>query len=407
LSILFAFYSESAGATVGLTASYFGVALVATAGLGVAAVFHLSSHAAMPLEDIAQELGVLFRTSTAATVLLLAVTVAAGMVIPSVVAVDGVLFSAYWFGYSASVIVLPFAATMTGVFQSRNRDTENLLLTIAAAVIHLGLTYVSASSGQTALTTVLVAAIAGSITDVLAVAWRVVMLAPDRTLGIRSIARGVVLFARRPIEAFRELPGSVTGALDGLILMTVFTVAGTIAARASVLDGAIVVLVVATLRTLIIPLKQFGMAGGRLIVQRRAHGVPDGTQLRTLVATSAVILWSIAALIVLVRATTPLLGLLPWPIVLLMGTQLVLEPVTGVAFAAQKILDRPAFGLRTLAIVSFAGTLPVLLLLSALGAATALSVWSTVFCARVLFFLLLLPRVGILPPNRGTEAIRG
>jgi hypothetical protein len=285
---------------------------------------------------------------------------------------------------------------LTGLFQSRNRDAENLLLTLASAAVQLGVAYISAANGQSTLTTVLAAAIAGSLADVVAVAWRVVFLAPDRTLGIRSVARGAALLVRRPLGAFRELPGSIAGALDGLILMTVFAVAGTIAAGASVVDGAIVVLVVAILRTLIVPLKQFGMAGGRLIAQRRTLGQGDGKQLLTLIATSSVILWSIAALILLIKAATPLLDLLPWPFVLLMGAQLFLEPVTGVAFAAQKILDRPAFGLRTLAILSFLGTIPALLLLSSMGVATALNVWATVFCARVLFFLLLFPRVGIL-----------
>jgi hypothetical protein len=395
LSILFAFHGEGAGATVGLTTSYFGVTLVATAGLGVSAVFRFSRHAG-PLESVANELQAQFKISAAAAVLLLVVTVTGGLIIPTVIAVDATLFRAYWFGYSASVIVLPFAATLTGLFQSRNRDAENLLLTLASAAVQVGVTYISAANGQSPLTTVLAAAFAGSLADVVAVAWRVVFLAPDRSLGIRSVARGAALLVRRPFGVFRELPGSITGALDGLILMTVFAVAGTIAAGASVIDGAIVVLVVAILRTLIVPLKQFGMAGGRIIAQRRTLGQGDGKQLLTLIATSCVILWSIAALILLIKAATPLLDLLPWPFVLLMGAQLLLEPVTGVAFAAQKILDRPAFGLRTLAILSFLGTIPALLLLSSMGVATALNVWATVFCARVLFFLLLFPRVGIL-----------
>lgn len=393
LSMLLAFYGEDAGASVGLTASYFGIALAGTAGLGVTAVFRLSRRTSTSLGSVAEDLERLFRAAAAATVVLVVITVAAGIVVPLIVPVDATLFNAYWFGYSLSVIVLPFAATLTGVFQARNRDTENLLLAIAGAVVHLGVTYVSSSTGQPALTTVLVAALVGSASDLLAVMWRTVFLAPDRALGSRSIARGVMLFIRRPVAGLRELPASLTGALDGLILMTVFTVAATIAARTSVADGAIVVLVVATLRAVIVPLKQFGMAGGRIIVQRRALGVPDNRQLRKLVATSAVILWSIAALILLIKVTTPLLDMLPWPIAGLMAAQLVLEPVTGVAFAAQKILDRPAFGLSALMIVSVAGTIPVLLMLSALGVATALWVWSAVFSARVLFFLYLVARM--------------
>jgi hypothetical protein len=261
---------------------------VATAGLGVTAVFRLSRRTTTSLGTVAEDLQRLFRAAAAAAVVLVVITVAAGIVVPLIVPVDGTLFNAHWFGYSLSVIVLPFAATLTGVFQGRNRDTENLLLTSAAAVVHLGVTYVSSSTGQTGLTTVLVAALAGSATDLLAAMWRTVFLATDRALGSRSIARGVMLYIRRPIAGLRELPASLTGALDGLILMTVFTAAATIAARTSVADGVIVVLVVATLRAVIVPLKQFGMAGGRIIVQRRALGVPDNRQLRKLVATSAV-----------------------------------------------------------------------------------------------------------------------
>lgn len=75
------------------------------------------------------------------------------------------------------------------------------------------------------------------------------------------------------------MPQSVTGALDGLILMTVFTVAEPVGARESVLDGAIVVFIVATPRTLIIPLEYFGMVGGRLGFQSRALGEPNRRQL--------------------------------------------------------------------------------------------------------------------------------
>jgi hypothetical protein len=87
-----------------------------------------------------------------------------------------------------------------------------------------------------------------------------------------------------------------------------------------------------------------------------------------------------------------------------MAAQLVLEPVTGVAFAAQKILDRAAFGLVALMIVSYVGTIPALLMLSALGVATALWVGSAVFSARVLFFPYLVARILFRQSTRERES---
>ncbi len=385
LAIFMAFYGDEVQATVGLTASYFGIAFVVTAGFTVAAVFALAKHVSSPVSDCGPILVGEFRVGSAAAVVLSVLAVIAGLLLPPIIGVEAALFYAFWFTSIGSLLIMPFGATLSGTFQARNRDLENLLLSVGATLIQLGAALAVGLAGASPLHAVLTVGLTGFACDLLALLYRSVFLDRSHGLGARLVLAGIREFLAKPLLAVRQFPDRTKGALDGLILMTVFTVAGTVATQNSARDGAIVVTVVAILRSFVIPLKQYGLVGGRLIRQREALGEDAVRNFRVLALISFAILAATALSFVVLRASTTAFSSIPWLIVLLMVAQLCAEPITGFGFAAHKILSAPSFGVKALAIISFCVTIPVLLVLPSINVATAEVIWLAVFGSRVLF----------------------
>ena len=385
LAIFLAFYGDEVQATVGLTASYFGIAVVVTAGFTVSAVFALAKHVASPAADYAPILVGEFRVGSAATVVLVVLATIVGLFLPSFIEVDAALFGAFWFSSIGSLVIMPFGASLSGAFQAKNRDLENLLLGIGVTVVQLGAAVAVGLIGASPFVAVLTVGLTGFACDLAALLYRSMFLDRSRGRALRLMSAGIREFFASPWSGLRQFPDRTKGALDGLVLMTVFTVAGTVATQNSARDGAIVVTVVAILRAFVIPLKQYGMVGGRLIKQRESVGQDAVRSFRVLTLVSLAILAAVALSLVVLKASTDAISSIPWLILLLMVGQLCLEPITGFGFAAQKILSAPAFGLRTLAIISLCGTIPVLIILPFIQQSTAENVWLTVFGARLVF----------------------
>lgn len=384
LAIFLMFYGAEVQAAVGLTASYFGIASVLTAGFTISAIFALAPHAKSRVSDLGHLLSREFRVGTGAVFALCAAGVVLGLLLPPIIDVEPALFLAFWFTSLGSLALMPYGATLSGAFQARNRDLENLILSVAATVLQLAIAVLAGVLGASPVVAVVAAGAAGVASDLLALAYRTWVLDETRGGMLAVIRTGMREFGANPLNSLRELPRYSKGALDGLVLMTVFTIAGTVAAGHSARDGAIVVMVVAVLRAIVIPMKQFGLVGGRLI--RQSGDASDSfRRLRSLTGVVLLMLVCAAMLLLILRAATPALDSIPWLIIGLMAAQLALEPVTGFVFAVQKVLIDPAIGLKALVIISFAVTIPALVVVMVLQAGTAELVWSIVFAARVIF----------------------
>ncbi|MBH0083255.1 hypothetical protein [Salinibacterium sp. SWN167] len=393
LAILFAAYGTEVQTAVGLSATFVGVGLVSSAGFAIHAVFAFTGRSLDDRESYLREVSVEFRLAAVAAGLTLLGAVVVGVVVSLSLADSGELFRNYWFASLTSLILLPFSATLSGIFQAQNRDGENLVLTLAAAGVLVfaaaGLAFTNVSP-QVFVVGLGMTSSAVSVANVL---YRTRRVTPIYSFTLRQLTFGWVLDGAFIRSALRALPGRVRGALDGVILMTVFSVAATIAARNSAADGAIVLAVVAILRMIVIPLKQYGLVGGRLIRQRSKSNAEKNRLLWRLIAVTSVCLLVCSVVLVGLGAFTPYLGAIPTVVIAAMAFQLLLEPITGFALGAQKVLDSPGFGLGSLAVISVGLTLPALFLISFWGEATAEAVWLTVVSARFIYFLVLLARV--------------
>lgn len=393
LGILVVSYDASVQTVVGLTGTYFGLALVLVAGFTVSAIFRLSRMKNESVEALRAPITEEFRLASGAAVSLGVFAAVGGILLPLVLSVDPVLFRTYWFGTALSLLVLPFSATLLGVYQTRNRDGENLAIAVTAALFQVLVAVSVVRAELSSLNAVLVIGVSGVVSDVGALVYRLKRLGFEEGTTRRVLSDSVSLFVASPIHAIRELPSRLKPALDGLVLMTVFTVAGTVAAANGPRDGAVVVLVVALMRAVVIPLKQFGLVGGRLIAQAGGTLADDRVRFFQLTAIATGILVSIAASLLVVRAIATPLSLIPWMIISMMALQLCMEPVTGFGFGAQKVLTSPTFGLRSLVVISLGLTIPALLTLWLLGWGSAESIWAVVFLGRLIFFSSLVMRL--------------
>ncbi|MBH0023925.1 hypothetical protein [Salinibacterium sp. SWN248] len=396
LGILVVSYDASVQTVVGLTGTYFGLALVLVAGFTVSAIFRLSRLKNESVEALRAPITEEFRLASGAAVSLGVFAAAGGFLLPLVLSVDPVLFRTYWFGAALSLLILPFSATLLGVYQTRNRDGENLAIAVTAALFQVLVAVSVVAAELSSLNAVLVIGVSGVVSDVGALVYRLKRLGFEEGTTRLVLADSVRLFVASPIHAIRELPSRLKPALDGLVLMTVFTVAGTVAAASGPRDGAVVVLVVALMRAVVIPLKQFGLVGGRLIAQAGGTLADDRARFLQLTAIATGILVSIAASLLVVRAIATPLSLIPWMIVSMMALQLCMEPVTGFGFGAQKVLTSPTFGLKSLVVISLGLTIPALLTLWLLGLGSAESIWAVVFLGRLVFFSSLVIRLANL-----------
>lgn len=156
-----------------------------------------------------------------------------------------------------------------------------------------------------------------------------------------------------------------------------------VAALNSPTDGCIVSLVVAVMRMIVIPSKQFGLVGGRM------YALGKIASIKTIIASSAVSLILVSALVVpsyTLLASTQI----PFFILALMCVQILLEPLTGVLYGFVKVKLGPEVGVNALFIAYLAVAVPLVGFLGLLSLSTALNVWVALFIARLIFCLLTL-----------------
>ncbi len=211
-----------------------------------------------------------------------------------------------------------------------------------------------------------------------------------RTAAVRAVRTG----ARRMFSAhvMRSVPGSFSGSFDVLVLVVTFALVAQIATSLPVAQAAATVAFITVVRTLVVPLKPYGMVAGRLL--RTAEGVPEDPtrRLRLFTASMALVLWPVALLFL--AAPGPIAGLLGLeqePLVLwgvrLVGVQLLLEPWAGFLSSVLKVVVAPHATVRGLVVLLWCTALPVIALLALAGLLNLLSLWLVLVTARAGFAL--------------------
>jgi len=143
------------------------------------------------------------------------------------------------------------------------------------------------------------------------------------------------------------------------------------------------------MRSVIVPLKQFGIVGARFALAER--GRADAMRVSTVQANCFILLASATLVLVIARATLPGLGGLGWPLVAMMSVQLLIEPWAGVVYAYRKVAVSTSTGLPALFVAYGVVAGPGLALLAATRSASAEAVWGVLLAARVIFAVLQAP----------------
>ena len=376
-------YGNEAAATLGLSAQFLAITLVAVVGLSISTVFKFKTLTPpRTVSDVAQESGSI---AFAGATLVFLVAILGGALIPLMSA--GIViaqFAPYWYISIISLLAAVFSSWQAGLLQARNADSRLFQINSVSAAVAVGLAVVITifvpDEASLALACI---AITNAVVDVVALVSRskaVRTVWGTELAGLWKQSCRIFWSAKR--ITFQKLPAVSKATADGLILMLVFLTAGLVATRSDVGAGAAVLMAVALMRSLVLPLKQLGLVGGRLAMtagRNRIHAVRP-----MILFVAALMALGAAALIVL-----KLLSLLPshisMTLVYLLALQLLMEPITGFLFAAMKIMYKPDFAMKALLSISGLFTIPCILLLSLLDRATPELIWAVLLAARTVF----------------------
>lgn len=374
-------HGERGTAAVGTATTVFGVAVLLSVGCAITAIRAVSLQRARrgsdaedrPI-DLPSVLGEEF--GYAGLFGILGLGIAAAMTGLTLLVSPDVSGAVAWYllGALPWMLVVPHTSVANGAFQALDRDGFNARIALptaagqcisAAGILLLRLPLEPS---------MLLVGCAGSAFAVVALAYRLRVLS-------RTAGQQVRALVRLPASGLRVgMSMRLAAGADGVVYMTVFFLATIVATRYSLESGAVIALAVSIMRLLIIPIKQLGLVGGRLLAQGRFDTARDG--LRTIRVTAA-LACTAAALIVIVWGAVP--SDLPLPLAILLAAQLLIEPVAGVQFAALKIAVGPAAGVRLLLVCYWLVAPSLLLLIAVLGRGEPWLIWSALLAVRLVF----------------------
>lgn len=167
---------------------------------------------------------------------------------------------------------------------------------------------------------------------------------------------------------------------DGLVFMVFFALLTFVARTHSVEAGAIIALVVSIMRLLVIPMKQFGNVGGRMLLTAGVDKYSFGSLRKASLAFTVPL-----SLVVLALAICLVPHPSVWFIAPMMVVQIFTEPWSGIDFSLAKVLYSPRAMVRLLFTVYGAFGAPIALILAIAGWGGAVEVWSVAFVCRLLF----------------------
>ncbi|MEZ7130507.1 hypothetical protein ACBR40_34685 [Nonomuraea sp. AD125B] len=377
------------GITVTLAVSMLG------AGLNVVAVQKL---AGVDVHEDTRErrhrLSAIGATAVSSALLLTLALLAAGAVLALVG--DG-LTSLFFWCRMPGVLVIPLQGVVTGALVASGREgaalrtsMENLVLNAAAAAI-LPVLSLSPPAALIAI------AVYGTLADTFTLIRQLVRLGRLGSHLLGAVRSATPVVVTQPLSHLRGAWQAAAGASDGLIMMGSFALITLAAAQVDNETAMTVTALISLMRTIIIPLKSYGLVGGRMAMAP-GHGLRPDQRVNLYAAVIAGLLLPLSLTMIFAPdAMLHLIGLeaASGPAVLavrLAGAQLLLEPITGFGAAALKILVGPSAAMTAL-LISMAGVaLPVVAVLLVSADLSVASIWGALLAARICFALQVLRR---------------
>jgi len=301
------------------------------------------------------------------------------------------LFAAYYAAYLPAIVISPLLSAAGGVLVVTGQEGVRLRTSVENFVGY-ALLATAVSLWQPAPVLALAVIGAGCSLIDFGTLFRTVLRTEPAAR--RAVVQAVRAGARRMFSGpvLRSVPGSFSGSFDVLVLVVTFAVVAQIATSLPAAQAAATVTFITVIRTLVVPLKAYGMVGGRLL--RAAPGTPrdHGHRVRVYTVSIALLLWPIALLFLV--GPVPIAGLLGLeqdPVVIwglrLVGLQLLLEPWAGFLSSVLKIVVAPHATVRSLVLLLWCTAVPVIVLLALTGLLDLLSLWLTLVAARAGFAL--------------------
>lgn len=382
-------FGDDATAGYGFALSISGLAAVLCSGHGIATVSRMSRSIAANESPSRQRLifGELVATALAATASLLILGALIGAVAIVASDVDQPTFAAAFVPLLIGSLLLPVGQAIAGWQEVRGEDVRTVQYTLESTIISVSVSLTIAAVCPNPLVVVASCGIASTLGGLFAVV--------RSARRLRPVARGTLRLGwawlrARPRESFAAVPRVGAASWDGIVLATTFAVTIQIAINVDAATGATTAILVAALRTLIIPIKAVGILAGRLI-RLRARALEDEPQLlRSLLLIVSLATTPVGVLMIVLPAQiSEVLGIALSDgarlAVVLAGTQVLLEPAIGFASAAVKILIRPAAMLAQLTLILWGVTVPAMLAMRWLGELNVVTLWAVLLSARMLF----------------------
>ncbi|MFW6641412.1 hypothetical protein ACOALZ_15380 [Nocardiopsis algeriensis] len=301
------------------------------------------------------------------------------------------LFAAFLLTYLPAVLLAPVTYAAGGVLLVTGQEGVRLRTSAENFVAHALLAAAVFLWEPSPVVALVVIGAGCSLVDLATLVRTVVRTEPQaRAAVLRSVREGARRMWSAPV--LRAVPGSFAGALDALVLVAAFAVVSQVVTVLPAAQAAAALACIAVVRTLVVPLKPYGMVAGRLLRASGADLREQARRLRLFTASTALLLWPLALVfLALPGPVAGLLGLEADPVVLwgvrLVGAQLLLEPCAGFLSSVLKVVVAPHATVRSLVVVLWCGALPAIGLLAVSGHLTLVSLWSVLLLARAGFAL--------------------
>ncbi|NKY99208.1 MMPL family transporter [Nocardiopsis dassonvillei subsp. albirubida] len=301
------------------------------------------------------------------------------------------LFAAYYLAYLPAVFIAPLMYAAGGILVVTGQEGVRLRTSVENFAGYAALAVAVFLWQPSPVVALAVIGAGCSLIDLATLVRTVLRTEPEaRSAAARAVRTGArSMFSARVV---RSVPGSLSGAFDVLVLVATFALVAQIATSLPVAQAAATVAFITVIRTLVVPLKPYGMVAGRLL--RTVESAPEdhGRRMRLFTVSTALLLWPIALLFL--AAPGPIAGLLGLeqePMVLwgvrLVGVQLLMEPWAGFLSSVLKVVVAPHATVRSLVVLLWCTALPVIALLALTGLLNLLSLWLVLVAARAGFAL--------------------
>lgn len=358
-------HGASSGSRVGLVLQLAGLSTVAFVGVTILVVNRCGAKTSEWRVRL-HELRLLARCAS-----LISATVYAGFV-AFLASLEELAGAGLVFAIASGVAVscIPLLSWQAGVMQVLDLERLNLVWGVLIAIAPVvALIFLRGCAASVAL------GVAGSV-------WSLVVVASVLHREYAASRAGATIGRVPPGVAglrgvVRDLISSLLGASDGLMMMVVFTVLLTLAHIAGDSEALGVAFAINVARIFVLPLKQFGMVGGRLVLQG-AGAVSSYVGLMCAVLSIIAI-----ALVACAMLDIHLSGVSP-ELFLLLALQMTIEPFGAFLSTMRKVIEGPSATVAGLAVCLVLVVAASCCLLY-FGLFTAVNVWLVWVAGRIVF----------------------